>query len=60
MPETMLSSVHLQQQDHLALGILNGHNAMVAGTYKHALGRTLAYSLRLYHILVCLLVEWEK
>ena len=27
-----------QHPDHLALGILNAHNAMVAGTYKHALG----------------------
>ncbi|KAI0230463.1 General transcription factor 3C polypeptide 3 [Lamellibrachia satsuma] len=32
----------MKQQDHLALGILNGHNAMVAGTYKHALGEYVA------------------
>ena len=28
----------LKCPDHFALGLLNGHNAMVAGTYKHALG----------------------
>ncbi|XP_054719964.1 general transcription factor 3C polypeptide 3-like [Uloborus diversus] len=28
----------MKHQDHLALGVLNGHNAMISGTYKHALG----------------------
>ncbi|KAF8792143.1 General transcription factor 3C polypeptide 3 like protein [Argiope bruennichi] len=28
----------MKHQDHLALGYLNGHNAMISGTYKHALG----------------------
>ncbi|KFM61204.1 General transcription factor 3C polypeptide 3, partial [Stegodyphus mimosarum] len=28
----------MKHQDHLALGFLNGHNAMISGTYKHALG----------------------
>jgi len=29
-----------QHPDHLALSILNGHNAMVAGSYKHAIGKS--------------------
>jgi len=29
-----------QHPDHLALSILNGHNAMVAGSYKHAVGES--------------------
>ena len=29
----------LKHPNHLALGMLNGHNALVAGTYKHALGK---------------------
>ncbi|XP_042901214.1 general transcription factor 3C polypeptide 3 isoform X2 [Parasteatoda tepidariorum] len=28
----------MKHQDHLALGFFNGHNAMISGTYKHALG----------------------
>ena len=28
----------LKNPTHLALGLLNGHNALVSGTYKHALG----------------------
>ncbi|GIY88971.1 general transcription factor 3C polypeptide 3 [Caerostris darwini] len=30
----------MKNQDHLALGYLNGHNAMISGTYKHALDRS--------------------
>jgi len=30
----------IQHPDHLALSVLNGHNAMVAGSYKHAIGKS--------------------
>ena len=29
----------LQHPENYPLGILNGHNAMIAGSYKHALGK---------------------
>ncbi|GIX70562.1 general transcription factor 3C polypeptide 3, partial [Caerostris extrusa] len=32
----------MKNQDHLALGYLNGHNAMISGTYKHALGEYMS------------------
>jgi len=34
-----------QHPDHLALSILNGHNAMVAGSYKHAIGMSYLINL---------------
>ena len=32
-----------QHPDHLALSILNGHNALVSGSYKHAVGETCQF-----------------
>ena len=29
-------------QDNLALGVLNGHNCLVAGTYKYSLGEYMS------------------
>ena len=31
-----------RNQDNLALGILNGHNCLVAGTYKYSLGEYMS------------------
>ena len=31
-----------KRPDHLPLGILNGHNSLVAGYYKHSLGEYVA------------------
>ena len=31
-----------KRPDHLPLGILNGHNSLVAGSYKHSLGEYVA------------------
>lgn len=32
----------MKNQDHLALGLLNGHNALVSGSYKHALAEYIS------------------
>ena len=31
-----------KRPDHLPLGVLNGHNSLVAGSYKHSLGEYVA------------------
>ena len=41
---TLVLCCVFQHPDHHALGILNGHNAMVAGSYKHALGTPRSWS----------------